>query len=109
MTQAPIQVLLSFPDTALRSGLARLLEAEPDLRVEEQWARSEPHVVVTQVEHSDQTRDLRRLYPRSRILARLSPFRPELRSTDVDAWVDNVAPYEVLLNAIRKVARSASP
>lgn len=100
----PIRVLLTSPDTAVRSGLARLLAAESDLEVHEVTASTEPDVVVAHLTHCDQAGELRRLYPRSRILARVSPLRPELSGADVDARVDNVAPYEVLVSAIRRIA-----
>lgn len=104
MRKDSIRVLLTSPDTAVRAGMARLLEAEPDLKVDQVSPLMEPDVVVVNLTHSDQTGEMRRLYPHSRILASVSPLRPDLRHADVDAWVDSVAPYEVLVGTIRKVA-----
>lgn len=100
-------MLLTSPDTAVRSSLARLLEAEPDVRVRELSPMAEPDVVVMSLTHTDEVEPVRRRYPHSRILAQLSVLRPELREADVDGWVDSVAPYDVLLGAIRKLAGAA--
>ncbi len=84
--------------------MANLLGAEPDLRVEQQVSTEVPDVVVVNLTHSDEAESFRRLYPGSRILARVSPLRPNLRKADVDGWVDTVAPHDVLVDAIRRLA-----
>lgn len=102
-----INVLLLSPDTAVRSSLARLLEAEPDVRVREVSQPGEsPDVVLVNLNHADEAEAVRHRYPGSRILAHVSVLRPELRKADVDECLDSVAPYEVLLETIRRVARA---
>lgn len=100
-----ISVLLINHDAAVRSSLARLLELEGDLRVYEDGFGVNPDVIVLNFKEPDQARAVRQAYPTSRILGRISFLQPHLRHTpEVDATVDAVAPYDVLLNAIRRMA-----
>lgn len=99
------RVLLLSPDLAVRSSLARLLEQEPDLEVSERGCQVEPDVVVVSVTDSEQAARLRAEFPNSRILGRVSVLRPELRlNGHIDRTVDSVAPYDVLLEAIRALS-----
>ena len=99
-----INVLLVSCDTAVRSVLARLLEAEPDLTVHELLPfGQEPDVVVLRLRHAEQAQEARRRYPRAHLIGHVSALRPDLRDTDVDALVDSVAPYEQLLATIRRL------
>lgn len=98
-------VLLISQDAAVRSSLARLLELEPDLEVYEDAYGLNPDVVVVNLVDREQAGWLRSTFPHSRILSRVSFLRPELRqSPEVDRCIDSVAPYEVLLAAIRGTA-----
>ncbi len=105
MSQQPkTRVLLLSPDLAVRSSLARLLEQEPDLEVSERGGSDDPDVVVVTVTDPEQAARLRRQFPNSRILGQVSVFRPELRlNGHIDRVVDSVAPYEVLVKAIREL------
>jgi hypothetical protein len=105
-----IRVLLLNRDVAVRASLIRLLEQEADLEVRE-GPDGRPDVVVLSVSDAGQPARVREAFPTSRILGRVSVLHPELRECrELDATLDSVAPYDVLLRAIRDLGqRQASP
>ncbi|MEW6277083.1 MAG: hypothetical protein AB1758_00570 [Candidatus Eremiobacterota bacterium] len=98
----PIRVKLLNGDASVLSSLTRLLELESDVDLS---GREKPEVVVVHLTHPNMAVEVRRNFPDSRILARVSVMQPELRNHPlVDLTVDAVAPYDVLLASIRRLA-----